>query len=85
MIRPLENRILVKMKEYLDKTKSGIILSSTSKEMPQVAKVIEVGTNVEYIKKGDTVIVDKYAGTEVQYEGVEYVVLKLENILAIVN
>lgn len=87
MIKPLNEKILVKMKEYQDKTKSGIILSSSTKESLQIAKVIEVGNKIDtnYIKKGDTIIVNKYAGEEVQYEGVEYSVVKIEDILAVVE
>lgn len=87
MIKPLNEKILVKMKECQDKTKSGIILSSSTKESLQIAKVIEVGNKIDtnYIKKGDTIIVNKYAGEEVQYEGVEYSVVKIEDILAVVE
>lgn len=87
MIKPLPNKILVKLKEYKNETKSGIILSTTTKEMQQVAKVIEVGKDVEDsgIKKGDTVLINKYAGTEAEYEGMEYIVLKIEDVIAIVE
>ena len=86
MIKPLNDKILVKMKEYQDKTKSGIILSNKPKESLQIAKVIEVGNKTNCsIKKGDTIIVNKYAGEEVQYEGEEYSVLKIEDILAVVE
>ena len=93
MIKPLANRVLIKMKESEDTTKSGIILSSGSKEKPQIAEVIEVGPGEKVdgkfqemdIKKGDNVIVSKYAGTEVKYEGEEYIIVKEEDILAIVQ
>lgn len=89
MIRPLEDKILIKMKDYQDKTRSGIILSTASKETEQVAEVIEVGhgKKVEFsnIKKGDTIIINKYVGTEVQYEGIDYTVIKVEDVLAIVE
>lgn len=87
MIRPLNDKILVKMKEYQDKTKSGIILSSSTKESLQIAKVVEVGnkTDTNYIKKGDTIIVNKNAGDEVQYQGKEYSVIKMEDILAVIE
>lgn len=94
MIKPVSDRILLKMKENEETTKSGIILSNGSKEKPQIAEVIEVGpgtTNDEgkeikmHIKKGDNVIVSKYAGTEIKYEGAEYIIVKQDDILAIVE
>ena len=93
MIKPLEDRILVKMKEGEETTKSGIILTSNSQEKPQIAEVVEVGPGKKIdgkiepvcVKKGDNVIVSKYAGTEVKYEGVEYIILKSEDVLAIVE
>ena len=93
MIKPLENRVLIKMKENEETTKSGIILTGSSQEKPQIAEVIEVGPG-QYIdgkleemlvKKGDNVIVSKYSGTEVKYEGTEYLIVKQDDILAIVE
>ena len=92
MIKPLADRVLVKMKESEETTKSGIILSAGSKEKPQVAEVLEVGPGGMVdgkeiqmtIKKGDKVIVSKYAGTEVKYEGEDYIIVKQGDILAIV-
>ncbi len=93
MIKPLSDRVLIKMKEAEETTKSGIILASKAQEKPQIAEVIEVGPGEKvdnklqemYVKKGDKVIVSKYAGTEVKYEGVEYMIVKQEDILAIVD
>ena len=93
MIKPLEDRILIKMKEGEETTKSGIILASSSQEKPQIAEVIEVGPGkiidgkIEpvVVKKGDNVIVSKYSGTEVKYEGKEYIIVKQEDVLAIVE
>ena len=93
MIKPLGSRVLIKMKEGEETTKSGIILTSASQEKPQIAKVIEVGPGkvvdgkieAMNVKKDDKVIVSKYAGTEVKYEGEEYIILKQEDILAIVE
>ena len=93
MIRPLEDRILVKMKEGEETTKSGIILSTSSQEKPQIAEVIEVGPG-RYIdgklepvslKKGDNVIVSKYGGTEIKYEGVNYIIVRQDDVLAVVE
>ena len=93
MIKPLCDRVLLKMQESEETTKSGIILSSNSKEKPQIAEIIEVGpggkvdgNEVEmYVKKGNKVIVSKYAGTEVKYEGEEYIIVRQSDILAIVE
>ena len=93
MIKPVADRILIKMEEGEETTPSGIILSSSAKEKPQIAKVIAVGpggnidgNNVEmYIKEGEKVIVSKYSGTEVKYEGEEYLIVKQSDILAIVE
>ena len=93
MIKPLSNRVLVKMEEGEETTKSGIILSNAAKENTQIAKVLEVGPGEKidgkleemYVKKGDRVIVSKYAGTEVKYENEEYLIVKQDDILAIVE
>ena len=93
MIKPLADRVLIKMIESEETTKSRIILSAGSKEKPQVAEVIEVGPggNVDgkeikmNIKKGEHVIVNKYAGTEVKYEGEEYLIVRQSDILAVVE
>ena len=94
MIKPLNDRVLIKMVEAEETTKSGIILSSGSQEKPQIAEVIEVGPGgvdedgkkvVMQIKKGDKVITSKYSGTEVKYEGTEYIIVKQSDILAIVE
>ena len=89
MIKPLADRVLIKMVESEETTKSGIILSSGSKEKPQIAEVVAVGPGTEEvkmnIKEGDRVIINKYSGTEVKYQGTEYTIVKQEDILAIVD
>ena len=93
MIKPVGSRVLIKMKEGEEKTKSGIILAGNAQEKPQIAEVIEVGPGEKVdgkieevvVKKGDNVIVSKYSGTEVKYEGQEYIIVKQEDILAIVE
>ena len=93
MIKPLADRVLIKMKESEETTKSGIILSTSAKEKPQIAEVIAVGpggnvegNNIEiYVKEKDTVIVSKYSGTEIKYEGEEYLIVKQSDILAIID
>ncbi len=93
MIKPLLDRVVIKMIESEETTKSGIILSSSAKEKPQIAEVLEVGPGGKvdgkeiemYLKKGDKVIVSKYAGTEVKYEGEDLIIVKQEDVLAIVE
>ena len=93
MIKPLGDRVLIKMKEAEETTKSGIILTTGSKEKPQIAEVVEVGPGEKvdgkiqemYVKKGDNVYVSNYAGTEVKYEGQDYIIVKQDDILAIVD
>ena len=89
MLKPLADRVVIKMKENEETTKSGIILAGGSKEKPQFAEVIEVGPGTEKVKmevkKGDTVVVSKYAGTEVKYDGEELLIVSQNDILAIVD
>ena len=93
MIKPLSDRVLIKMKENEETTKSGIILAGKAQEKPQIAEVIEVGPGKKIdgelqpmdVKKGDKIIVSKYAGTEVKYENEEYIIVSQDDILAIVE
>ena len=93
MIKPLNDRVLIKMKEAEETTQSGIILTANSQEKPQIAEVVEIGPGKKVdgkleemsVKKGDNVIVSKYAGTEVKYEGIDYKILSQDDILAIVE
>lgn len=92
-IRPLSDRVLIKMTEAEETTKSGIILTAQAAEKPQVAEVIAVGPGgvvdgkeVEmYVKVGDKVITSKYGGTEVKLGGEEYIVVRQADILAVVE
>ena len=91
MLKPLGDRVILKMLESEEKTKSGIILAEKSQEKPQIAEVIEVGPGgmvdgkevKMYVKKGQKVVTNKYSGTEVKYEGEEYIIVRQEDILAI--
>ena len=71
MLKPLADRVIIKMKENEETTKSGIILAGSAQEKPQFAEVLEVGPGTEKVKmevkKGDIVVVNKYSGTEVKY------------------
>ncbi|BCU80548.1 10 kDa chaperonin [Polycladomyces abyssicola] len=93
MIKPLGDRVVIEAIEKEEKTASGIVLPETAKEKPQEGKVIAVGTgryeNGEKIalevKEGDRVIFSKYAGTEVKVGDKEYLILRENDILAIVE
>ncbi len=93
MLKPLSDRVIVKMTEAEETTKSGIILSSGSKEKPQIAEVVAVGPGGEIdgskvemvVKKGDKVVINKYSGTEVKYEGENYIIIRQNDILALVD
>ena len=91
MLKPLADRVVIKMLEKEETTKSGIILTGNAQEKPQIAEVIEVGPGKEVdgklekmlVKKGNKVVVNEYAGTEVKYEGEDYIIVKQDDILAI--
>ncbi|MCD6223336.1 MAG: co-chaperone GroES [Deltaproteobacteria bacterium] len=81
--KPLADRVLAKLLESEEKTESGIIIPDTAKEKPQEAEIVEVGNEVENVKKNDKVLFAKYGGTEVKIEGEDYIILKEEDILGI--
>ena len=91
-VKPLGERIVIKMTEAEEKTKSGIVLPGSAKEKPQVAEVIAVGAGItndekkkDEVKVGDKVIYSKYAGTEVKIDGEELIIIELEKVLAVVE
>ena len=92
-LTPLADRVILKMVEVEETTKGGIILTASAKEKPSIAEVISVGPGgmvdghdvVMTVKPGDKVITDKYAGTKVTLEDVEYIIVKQADILAIVE
>jgi len=92
-LRPLCDRVVIKQLEAEEKTKSGIVLPTQAKEKPQEAEVIAVGpggvvdgkeVKME-VKAGDRIIYSKYAGTEVKIDGEEYIIVKQNDILAVVE
>ena len=92
-IKPLSDRIVIKMLEAEETTKSGIILAGSAKEKPQIAEVVAVGpggvvdgkeVKME-LKVGDKVIMSKYAGTEVKLDGEEYIILRQSDVLATID
>lgn len=93
-VLPLHDRVLLKRLEEQEVKRGGIIIPDTAKEKPQEAEVIEVGpgrTNDDgkviplAIKKGDLILIGKYSGTEVTIDGVEHVIVREEEVLAIVK
>ena len=92
-LKPLADRVVIKLLESEETTKSGIILAGTAKEKPQVAEVLAVGPggNVEgkdivmYVKAGDHVITSKYSGTEIKLDGEEMTIVRQNDILAVVE
>ena len=89
MIRPLGARVVIKKIEAEEKTQGGLILTSQSKEAPQYAEVIAVGPGTEdvqmEVKIGQKVIYSKYAGTNVKLEDDEFIIVKQNDILAVVE
>lgn len=92
-IKPLEDRVVIKTVEAEETTKSGIILTGSAKEKPQVAEVVKVGPGgvvdgnevKMYVKEGQKVLTSKYSGTEVKIDGEEYTIVRQSDILAIVE
>ena len=90
-LKPLADRVVIKMVEAEETTKSGIILTGSAKEKPQVAEVLAVGPGgvVEgkevtmYVKVGDKVITSKYSGTEIKLDGEELTIVRQSDILAV--
>lgn len=92
-LKPLADRVVVKLVEAEEKTKSGLILTGSAKEKPEIAEIIAVGPGglvdgkevKMQVKVGEKIIYSKYAGTEVKMDGVEYIIVKQSDILAIVE
>ena len=86
-ITPLHDRVIVKAAPAEEKTAGGIIIPDTAKEKPQKGKVIAIGTGKKdepmTVKVGDTVLYGKYAGTEIQVEGKEYLIMRENDVFAI--
>jgi chaperonin GroES len=93
-LRPLQDRILVQRVEEEEKTKGGIIIPDTAKEKPAEGKIISVGKGkldengkriAPEVKKGDRILFGKYSGTEVKIEGKEYLIMREEDVLGIIE
>ena len=94
MLKPLGDRVVIELVQSEEKTASGIVLPDSAKEKPQEGKVVAVGTgrvldNGERVAlevaEGDSIIFSKYSGTEVKYEGSEYLILRESDILAVIG
>ena len=91
MLKPLGDRVVLKRQEAEETTKSGIILAGKSDEKSQIAEVIKVGPGIDedgkkieiQVKEGDKVYINQYSGTNVKYDGEEFVIVKYSDILAI--
>jgi len=86
-VKPLTDRVLVKIQESETKSAGGIIIPQTAQEKTQTGLVIAVGTDKDVIKvkEGDKVMYDKYAGAQIKIDGVEHLIVKMSDILAIIE
>lgn len=92
-LKPLGDKLVVKLQEAEESTKSGIILTAAAKEKPQIAEVIAVGPGGMVdgkeihmtVSAGDRVFIDKYSGSEVKLDDEEYVIIKMSDVLAIIE
>lgn len=93
MLKPLSDRVVVKMLENEETTKSGIILTGSAQDKSKIAEVMEVGPGELVngkreemnVKKGDKVYLNEYAGTKIKYEGEDLVIVRESDILAIIE
>ena len=94
MIKPLGDRVVIELVEQEEKTASGIVLPDSAKEKPQEGRLVAVGTGrvtdsgervALEVSEGDRIIFSKFAGTEVKYDGNEYLILRESDILAVVQ
>ena len=91
-IKPLSDRVVIRFVEAEETTKSGIILAAAAKEKPQVAEVVAVGPGAVVdgktvpmtVSVGDKVLISRYSGTEVKMDGIEYTIVRQDDILAVV-
>lgn len=94
MIKPLGDRVIIELVEQDEKTASGIVLPDSAQEKPQEGKVIAVGSGrvndkgqkvALEVSEGDRIIYSKFAGTEVEYQGTEYLIIREDDVLAVVS
>lgn len=94
MIKPLGDRVIIELVEQEEKTASGIVLPDSAQEKPQEGNVVAVGPGVVNdkgervaleVSEGDRIIFSKFAGTEVDYKGTEYLILREDDVLAVIG
>ena len=89
MLKPLADRVLIRLEAKEEKTKSGIFLPDTAKEKPLKGEVVAVGHGTKdeemVLKAGDTVLYGKYAGTELEVEGTKYLIMRQSDVLAVLG
>lgn len=94
MLKPLGDRVIIELVQSEEKTASGIVLPDTAKEKPQEGKIVAVGTGrvlesgervAPEVSVGNRIIFSKYAGTEVKYDGKEYLILRESDIVAVIE
>ncbi|SDK38210.1 co-chaperone GroES [Sediminibacillus albus] len=94
MLKPLGDRVIIELVEQEEKTASGIVLPDSAKEKPQEGKIVAVGSGrvtdngekvAPEVAEGNLIIFSKFAGTEVKYEGKEYLILRESDILAVIG
>ena len=93
-LKPLGNKVIIEVTESIEKTKGGILLPDTAREKPQEGKVIAVGTGKVLpsgkvvpldVKVGDKILFGKYSGSEIKYEGKEYLIMNDDDLLAVIK
>ncbi|MHB8483487.1 MAG: co-chaperone GroES [Nitrospiria bacterium] len=81
--KPLKDKVFVSYSEELEKTAGGLYIPEAAKEKPQKGKIEGIGAEVKSVKVGDQILFDKYSGSKINIDGVEYLILKEEDILGI--
>ena len=88
-VKPLADRVLVKNDKAETKTASGLIIPEAAQEKTQTACVVEVGPGTDYVKitvkKGDRIMYDKYSGTQIKIDGEDHLILKMSDIIAVIE
>lgn len=84
-LKPLADRIVLQVEEAKSQTASGLFIPDTAKEKSKIAKVAAIGGDVKTLKIGDKVVYKEYSTTEIKIEGVEYLILKEEDVLATIS
>ena len=83
--RPLKDRVFVSYTEELEKTAGGLYIPDSAKEKPQSGKVEAVGAEVKQLKVGDKILFDRYSGSKISIDNVEYLIVKEEDVLGILS